>query len=161
MGVQQNILGTRQDTFMVTLMVEHPHKNGQYLDYGIWDTRTGGEIDSEEHLYHPGAMKEPYSLGGRVNPGNIIMSRNFRVGRDLQAQSIPGGIQTLIDAAGRSRVIITMFTMDRYKNVHTPAIVWRGTLKRVTLPEHNSESTSDPGMLEIECSIDAPPTATG
>jgi len=160
MGVQQNILGTRQDTFLVNLTVENPHDLGQYLNYGVWDTRTGGEIDSEEHLYHPGAMKEPYSLGGRVNPGNIIMSRNFRVGRDLQGQ---GGatLQRLIDGVGKSRVIVQQFTMDRYRNQHTPAVVWRGTLKRVTMPEHNSESTSDPGMLEIECTIDAPPTAVG
>src|SRR5262252_438761 len=136
------IRGTRLDTWQVTLQVEHPHKPGNMIPYGVWDTRTGGEIDSEERLYYPGGMAPPYSLGGRITPGQLTMSRNYRLGRDHD------NIQQLIDAAGVSRVVISAQPMDRYKNHYGRPIVWTGTLKTVTLPEHNSESTSDPGMVE-------------
>jgi hypothetical protein len=148
------IRGTRLDTFLVTLSVEHPHNPGHMIDYGIWDTRTGGEIDSEERLYYPGGMANPYSLGGRKTPGNVTLSRNYRLGRDHD------NIQQLIDAAGVSAIKVSMQPMDRYKNRYGSPIVWTGTLKTVTLPEHNSESTSDPGMIELVCTIDNPPTST-
>jgi len=148
------IQGTRQDTFLVNLSVEHPKNLGNFIDYGVWDTKTGGEIDSEERLYYPGGMKPPYSLGGRVNPGQVTLSRNYRLGRDH------ANVQQLIDAVGRSRVKISQQPMDRYKNRYGNPIVWNGTLKTLTLPEHNSESTSDPGMIELVVTVDHPPTST-
>ena len=148
------IRGTRQDTFQVTLMVEHPHVANNMINYGVWDTKTGGEIDSEERLYYPGGMAPPYSLGGRVTPGQVTLSRNHRLGRDHD------NIQQLIDAVGVSRISIHVQPMDRYKNIYGRPIIYTGTLKTVTLPEHNSETTSDPGMLEVVCTIDSPPTST-
>jgi hypothetical protein len=148
------IRGTRQDTWQVTLQVEHPHNPGSMINYGIWDTKTGGELDSEEHLYHPGGMMPPYSLGGMITPGQITLTRNYRLGRDHD------NIQQLIDAVGVSRVSIHQQPMDRYKNHYGRPIVWTGTLKTVTLPEHNSESTADPAMIELVCSIDSAPTST-
>jgi len=154
------IKAARLDTWLVTLQVEHPHQPGKWIKYGIWDTRTGGEIDSEERLYYPGGMRPPYSLGGRITPGQLTLSRNYRLGRDHDGPTGSPGIQQLIDAAGVSRVRVSAQPMDRYKNVYGKPIVWNGTLKTVTLPEHNSESTSDPGMLELVCTIDNKPTAT-
>jgi hypothetical protein len=148
------IKGTRQDTFLVTLSVENPHKLGNFINYGTFDTKTGGEVDSEERLYYPGGMQPPYSLGGRVTPGQVTLTRNYRLGRDHD------NIQQLIDAVGRSRVKVSQQPMDRYKNSYGRPIVWTGTLKTLTLPEHNSESTSDPGMIEVVCTIDKPPTST-
>jgi hypothetical protein len=148
------IRGTRQDTFLVTLSVEHPHSLGNWINYGVWDTKSGGEVDSEERLYYPGGMAPPYSLAGRVNPGQITISRNYRLGRDHD------NVQQLIDAVGVSRVKISQQPMDRHKNNYGRPIVWTGTLKTLTLPEHNSESTSDPGMIELVCTIDKPPTST-
>ena len=150
-----NILGTRQDTFLVALQVEDPKKPGTYIDWGIWDTKTGGDLDSEERLYYPGGMKDPYSLGGRISPQQVTLTRNYRIQRDHYH------IQKLFDSVGVSNIIITQFPMDKYHKEHTPAIVYRGTLKTVTVPEHNSESTSDPAMLSIVCTVDSAPTATG
>lgn len=148
------IRATRQDTWQVNLQVEHPHNPGHMIDYQIWDTKTGGEIDSEENLYYPGGMKPAYSLGGRTVPGQITLSRNYRLQRDHD------NIQQLIDAVGKSDVIISMQPMDKYKNHYGSPIVWKGTLKTLTLPEHNSMSTTDPAMIELVCSIEAPPTST-
>jgi hypothetical protein len=148
------IKGTRQDTWQVTVSIEHPHNPGSFINYGIWDTKTGGALDSEERLYYPGGMRPAYSLGGRTTPGEITLSRNYRLGRDHD------NIQQLIDAVGVSRVFITQQPMDRYKNMYGRPIVWTGTLKTLTLPEHNSESTSDPAMVEIVVTTDASPTST-
>ena len=154
-------LGTRQDTWLVALMVEDPRpghagKNPpEMVDWGIWDTKTGGDLDSEERLYYPGGMMPAYSLGGRILPQQITLTRNYRIHRDhFRAQS-------LLDCVGKSSIQISMFPMDKYGNEHTPAIVWRGTLKTVVLPEHNSESSSDPAMISITCTIDSAPTAVG
>jgi len=160
-AVQTNILGTRQDTWMVGLQVENPHDPGQFLEFGIWDTRSGGEIDSDERLYYPGGMLPPYSLGGRPTPNQMTIARNYRIGRDHMGTAGPPGVQTLIDAVGVSRVIVTVFPMDRFKNQSSRAIVWTGTLKTVNLPEHNSESASDPGMIELTITVDAKPTTFG
>jgi hypothetical protein len=149
--MSSQILGTRQDTFLVNLTIEDPHNLDNLIDFGTWDTRTGGEVDSEERLYYPGGMLPAYSLGGRVTPGNVTISRNYRVGRDHDR------IHKLVDAVGKSRCYVGMTPMDRYKKQHGPPITWVGTLKTVTFPEHNSESTGDPGMIELVISVDKPP----
>src|SRR6516162_4711333 len=122
------IRGTRQDTFLVNLQVEDPHQPGTWWDFGIWDTKTGGDLDSEERLYYPGGMLPSYSLGGRVLPQNVTLTRNYRIHRDHF------NLQKLLDGVGIASVIIQQFPMDKYKTVHGPAIVWRGTLKTVIPP---------------------------
>ena len=150
------ILATRQDTWLVALRVEDPDNPGPpFKDWGVWDTKTGGDLDSEERLYYPGGMKPPYSLGGRILPGQITLTRNYRIHRDHWR------FQELINAVGKSGVQVQVFPMDKYGKEHTPAIVYTGTLKTVTPPEHNSESSSDPGMITVVITVDSAPTATG
>jgi hypothetical protein len=150
------ILGTRQDTWLVALAIEDPANPGDpYPDWGIWDTKTGGDIDSDDHLYYPGGMLPAYDLGGKPTPQSITLSRNYRIQRDHYRA------QKLIDSVGKSNVRITIFPMDKYGNEHTPAIVYLGTLKTVTFPEINSESSSDPGMITIVCTIYSAPSAVG
>ena len=145
---------TRQDTWRITLSVEHPQNPGNMINYGVWDVKSGGEVDSEERVYYPGGMEAPISLGGRKTVGDVTLQRLYRLGRDHD------NIQQLIDAAGRSAVSIAQQPMDIFGNVYGSPIVYVGTLKTVTLPETNSESTSDPGMQEIVCTIPAPPTSS-
>jgi hypothetical protein len=123
------------------------------IDYGIWDKKTGGAIDSEERIYYPGAMASAISLGGRKTVSEVVLSRLYRLQRDHDP------IQQLIDAAGRSAIEIHQQPMDIHGNVYGSPIVYGGTLKTVTLPEHDSES-NDPALLEITCTIPAPPTST-
>lgn len=144
---------TRQDTWVIHLKVEHP-VNGNMIDYGVWDKKTGGGVDSEERIYYPGGMEPPISLGGRKSTGQVTLQRNYRLGRDHDP------IQQLIDAAGRSAVIISQHPMTRSGQVYgSSPIVYRGTLKSVNLPEVDSEG-NDPAMLELVCTIDATPTST-
>jgi hypothetical protein len=144
---------TRQDTWAITLFVEHPHNPGSMINYAVWDKKSGGGVDSEERVYYPGAMAPPISLGGRKTVGQVTLQRLYRLGRDHDP------IQQLIDAVGVSRVSIHQQPMDIHGNVYGSPIVYNGTLKTLNIPDHDSEG-NDPAMIEVVCTIAAPPTST-
>jgi hypothetical protein len=60
----------REDTVLVTVSVDD-------RDLGIFDQKTGGEIDSEESKYNPGGMVGEISLGGRRTIGNVTVERYY------------------------------------------------------------------------------------
>jgi hypothetical protein len=144
---------TRADTWQITFSVEHPHNPGQMINYGVWDKKTGGGVDSEERVYHPGGMAPPISLGGRKSTGQVTLQRLYRLGRDHE------NIQQLVDAVGISRIVISQHPMDTHGNIYGRPIVYVGTLKTLNVPDHDSEG-NDPAMVEAVCTIDATPTST-
>jgi hypothetical protein len=119
-------------------------------DWGIWDGAEGGEVDSEDGKFKPGNMQDEVSLGGSKTTGNMTMKRLYRLKRD-HTQS-----QSLIDGAGRARVVIVKQPLDVEGIAFGKPFIYRGTLKRVKFPDHDSMS-NDPGMLEIEVTCDSPP----
>lgn len=138
--------GTRQDTFVVTLNVEGN-------SFGIWDKKTGGELDSDEVKYWPGGMNDQISLGGRLVPGNVTLQRLYdRV--DDHAR-----IDKLLDAVGRGKCFISQRPMDLHGHPYGHAIVWNGKLKRVLIPDVDSEATSA-ALIEIEMTVDGIPHPT-
>lgn len=136
---------TRQDTYSVNVRIGG-------TNYGVFDKMTGGEVDSEEFKYKPGAMAPPVSLGGTKTVTNVIVSRLYRLERDHDRA------QTLINMTGKASVTISKQPLDVDGNAYGSPIVYTGTLKRVGFPEHDSES-NNPGMLEIEVTIDGYPTS--
>jgi hypothetical protein len=140
---------TRKDTWKVTLFV-----NGK--NWEVWDTRTGGEVDSEQAApYKPGGMGEPIAMGGSVTTANLVLSRMCRVERDW------GHIQELINAAGKATVELQQAALDIDGNAYDAnPLVWKGKLKRVTMPEVDSNST-DAAMIELEIVVDGIPTFAG
>jgi len=52
------------------------------VDYGVWDTFSGGEVASEEVKYRPGGMAAQVSLGGSTTVENITVSRLYVLERD-------------------------------------------------------------------------------
>lgn len=147
-----SILAARSDTWAIRLFVEHPTNPGHMIDYGIWDKKTGGQADSEERLYYPGAMEPPISLGGRKTPENVTLQRLYRLGRDHS------NIQQLFEAVGESRAQVLQQPLDRHKNVFGRPIVYNATFKRCKPPDVDSES-NDPAMIEVELTIDGLPTS--
>src|SRR5262245_35114024 len=135
--------GARQDMFAITLHVEgHPNLQG------YWDKKTGGEIDSDEVKYYPGASYKPVSLGGRIVPGNITLQRLFDRDDDYPF------LQGLIDSVGKARASVTQRPLDLNGNLFGDTRVeWTGIVKRVLIPDVDSESTSA-ALIEIEISID-------
>lgn len=115
---------------------------------GVFDKMTGGEMDSEETKYKPGAMGASLSLGGPQTPGNVVISRLFDYTRDNAL------CKRLMQKAGRVNMSITKSPMSPDGSVYQDSgasIIYTGLMKRVTPPEVDSEG-SGAAMLEIEMS---------
>lgn len=143
---------TRQDTYTISVTIDPPGSDPP-VNLGVFDKMSGGEVDSDETKYNPGAMAPPVSLGGRRTVGNVTVSRLYRLIRDHDRA------QSLINWAGRARMTITKHPMDLDGNIYgSNPIVYSGTLKRVTFPEVDSES-SGAGLLELEMTPEGFPVA--
>ena len=132
--------GSRQDQYAIAVAIDG-------ADTGIWDKKSGGEMDSEETKYKPGGLAGTITLGGSVTPGNLTVSRIFDLNRDLPA------VKGWLNRVGRAGVTVTVQSLDVDGNAFGAPIVYTGKLKMVTPPEVDSES-SDAGMVEIEVSPD-------
>lgn len=144
---------TRQDTQRVTIQIKDPLSQ-QLKNLGVWDKKSGGEIDSDQYKYKAGGMVPQISLGGTRTIGDLTISRLYRQERDHD------WAQDLINWAGKAVVTVTQHFLDVDGNEGEKQIVWVGVLKTVTFPDHDSEST-DPAMIEIVVSPDADPKASG
>src|SRR5215831_18695795 len=121
--------GTRQDMFVVRLTVEGN-------SFGIWDKKTGGELDSDEVKYYPGGMNLPVTLGGKVTPGNLTLQRLYDRLDDHDR------INDLFNAVGRGKVSVSQRPMDLNGDGYGKPVIWTGKLKRVLVPDVDSESTT-------------------
>jgi len=137
---------TRQDTFKVTLMVDG-------LGYGIWDKKTGGELDSDELKYHPGGMAPVISLGGKKLPGNITLQREYDGDND------GSNVAVLFPKVGSARATVKQNTLDFDGNSYGKQIVWKGILKKVSVPDVDSEGNAA-ALMEIEISVDQTPVSS-
>jgi|SRR5262245_30577241 len=137
--------GTRQDTFVVRLIV-------QGNSFGIWDKKTGGELDSDEVKYYPGGMNKVVSLGGRLTPGNITLQRLYDRVDDHDR------INTLLNTVGKGNITVSQRPMDLNGQPYGKTIYWTGRLKRVLVPDVDSEATSA-ALIEVEISTDGIPQA--
>jgi hypothetical protein len=132
---------TRQDTFRVTLTVDS-------RDLGVWDKKTGGDVDSNELKYRPGAMGPLQSLGGTTVPSNVTLQRNYDKVRDHD------NINFLLSRVGGVRATVHQQPLDLDGNPYgSKAVHWHGTLKRVLVPDVDSEGNAA-AMLEVEVSVD-------
>jgi len=141
----------REDTAAIRVLVQHVGDT-KYTDTGIWDKRAGGELDSQETTYYPGAMADRISLGGRVIPGNNTLTRLFRGQRDQDTLGV------MFAGVGKALVRVVEQPMDIDGNAYGQPITWNGTLKKVTPPARDSESTNA-AMIEIEITTTGRPTA--
>jgi hypothetical protein len=139
--------GSRQDQFALTLNVDGH-------DYGFWDKKTGGELDSDEVKYYPGATDQSVSLGGRLVPGNVTLQRLYD-----RVDDHPH-IGLLLGQVGKKQATITQRPLDSDGNLMGARIVWNGTLKRVLIPDVDSEATGA-ALLEIEITVAGNPDVVG
>jgi hypothetical protein len=142
---------TRQDTWELTLFIQNPD-NGNWINFGIFDKKTGGEVDSEEYKFKPGSMEEDVSLGGRVLTGNVILSRLNRIDRDWSHA------QEFINYVGRAKAKVSQQPLDIDGNAGgAKPLVYNGTVKRWSPPEVDSEGTG-PALIEFEFTVQGKPT---
>jgi len=137
--------GTRQDTFCVILYVA-----GNSL--GVWDKKTGGDLDSDEVKYYPGNMAAVQSLGGRLVPNNITLQRLY------DRQDDHDNINYMLNLVGRANCKVTQRPLNFDTTGYGKAIVWTGKLKRVLVPDVDSEATAA-ALIEVEISVDSAPVA--
>jgi hypothetical protein len=131
---------TREDTWRIDVTV-----GGRVL--GVFDSKDGGEIDSEEAKYAPGGMMPEISLGGRRTIGNITVGRYCDRTRDWPL------IKWLANQVGAARVTIGLTPLDPNGIVGGDPLTYSGTLKTVTPPDIDSTG-NDAAKLELECTID-------
>jgi len=114
------------------------------VDLGTWDKKTGGEIDSEETTYKPGAMGARISLGGSVNVGAVTVSRLFDLDRDGTT------MHWLIGRVGKGEMVVAIQPLDVDGNAYGRSLTYSGKLKQYNPYEVDSES-SDAALIELEC----------
>lgn len=127
---------TRKDQWEVSLAVD-----GRSM--GVYDVKTGGETDTDELTYKPGGMAPQISLGGMVTVAAIVISRLYRLDRDHL------NVHWLLSRVGKGKCVVRQQALDIDGNVYGTNLTARGTLKRVTLPEVDSNST-DAAVIELE-----------
>jgi hypothetical protein len=127
----------REDQFDVTVAIDG------IGNLGTFDKMTGGEIDSDEQKYRPGAMAPPVSLGGAVTMGNVTVSRLFDQDRDGPF------FHQLIAMVGVGNIRVTKQPLDMNKTPYGLPLIYTGKIKQVTPPDHDSTS-SDPALFDIE-----------
>jgi hypothetical protein len=128
---------SRTDQYDVTVTIEGLGA------LGTFDKFTGGEVDSDEQKYRPGGMADPVSLGGAVTMGNVVVSRNWVLGRDQ------GYSHKLLSLVGRAWIWAVKQPLDIHKVPYGRPFIYQGKIKSVKLPEHDS-TASDPAMIDIE-----------
>jgi hypothetical protein len=133
----------RRDQYKVLVKVDGVNTPVEW----IFDTMTGGDIDSEELKYRPGGMAESVSLGGTRSINNVVVGKMFDYGIDLTLA------KALSDAVGRATVTVTKIHLDLDKHDVGKRLVYTGKLKNVAFPDVDSES-SEAGImtLEVSCS---------
>ena len=112
-------------------------------DCGIWDKKTGGEVDSSDTTYMPGAMGQRISLGGVQTITPVVADRMFDLDRDGQI------IHWLMSRAGKGDMVCSVQPLDVDGNAYGRPMTYKGKLKMVTPPEADSES-SDAALISLE-----------
>jgi hypothetical protein len=139
---------TRQDTWNVTV---HILDTNTWI--GLWEKKTGGDSDSNELTYMPGGMAPRISLGGQQIPTNITLQREYDGNQDN------GYITTLLKGVGRMKIAVVQRALDFNGQPYGKRITWQGILKRVKMPDVDSEGNAA-ALLEIEVTCGAAPSAT-
>lgn len=131
--------GARQHQFRVTLAVDG-------VDYGIFDTFSGGQGGAESDKYAAGNMGDEESQGGRQTRENVTISRQYRRGRDTVSH------KQLDAKRGKGNAVVTKQPLDADRNAYGAPDIYRGTLVGATGPDHDSNS-SDASMVEYEIEV--------
>lgn len=122
-----------------------------YGPLGVFQTKTGGNADSEEVKDAPGGMGPETALGGRQVTENVTIGRRYIPERD-------GPLKPILRNARGKRfghlLTITVQPLDSDRNPVGPPDVFTGPIKAFNAPDADSNS-SDKAMFEIEQSTDA------
>jgi len=111
---------------------------------GTFDTLSGGGVDSDELKYHLGGMSGVISLGGLSEVDNVVIGRIYLLERDHAL------VGALLDTPGKVGMVICKQPLDGDGNVWGRPLIYIGTHKRTTPPEHDSNAAADAAIIELE-----------
>lgn len=131
--------GQTQDRYNVTVSIDG-------INLGTFAKMTGGDFDSEETKYPPGAMAPVLSLGGRQTISNVICTRLYELERDHVI------MQWLQSRTGRGECVVTKQPLDINEHPFGSPLVYQGKLKKVTPPPADSAATTTPAEWSLEVS---------
>lgn len=124
-----------QSQSLVTVVVD-----GQPL--GVWDTRTGGDVDSEISKRRPGGSRRQKSYPGLSTTSDVTVTRGFERERDHELA------RTLEKRAGLAAASVSEQPLDDEGNAWGKPKTWTGKLKSVNTGDYDSDS-SEPRMIQL------------
>lgn len=122
-----------QSDYQVTVSVD-----GKPL--GVWDTRSGGDTDSDIGSRNTGEGRKLYN--GRAAHADLTVSRDYERERDHELA------RTLRLRAGRAPMTVSEQPLDEDGNPWGKPTVSTGKLKSVNTGEYDADS-GDPRTLEL------------
>lgn len=136
--------GTRKDQSALSVTID-----GE--DTGIWETKTGGGMGSDNELIYPGARARPVSIGGKQIPGPVTLVRTVDLDRDWPIIKLWQG-----KCGKQKRVVVKDQALDEDDNVFGSPYVQTGTLTACNEPERDSKDSSA-AQVTIEVAVDGAP----
>lgn len=130
----------RQDQWYNTVTID-----GRPL--GVWDTLSGGSVDSEETKYKPGGMQPEISLGGTMTIENVTLGRLLgRADWDFMHS-------LMANRVGKAVCTVARQPLDVDGNPFGRPLVYTGILQNVT-PGDTDSNSSDAQVWEITISTE-------
>jgi hypothetical protein len=133
--------GSRNSLERVTTSITNAA--GEFEDWGVFDTFSGGEADSEETRHRAGGGGVEKPLGGSKTVGNVTITRLLELERDW------GRLKDLMNRQGSARIIAVRQRLDVDYNAFGDPMTYTGIVKTVTPPDSDS-TDDDAAMIEIE-----------
>lgn len=130
----------RQDQWANTVTIDG-------VPLGLWDTMSGGDVDSQETKYKPGGLQPEISLGGSTTVNNVTL------GRLLSREDWPFMQSLMSRRVGRASVTVARQPLDTDGNPFGAPLVYRGVLQNVT-PGDTDSTSSDAQIWEITVSTE-------
>lgn len=111
----------------------------------LFSTRSGGNLDSQESKFMPGAMQPERALGGTQTVENVTLSGEYRP--ELHEDHI----QYLKRKAGKGDATVTEQSLDADGNSFGRPQTWVGVLKAINTGDYDA-SSGDARLVELEIS---------
>jgi hypothetical protein len=133
----------REDQFLI-----HAGVNGVSIpSVHSWQSKEGGDVQSDAVVTHPGGMLGAITLGGPNKRSDVTVKRIF------QDTDMPF-VRPLEQACGNSRGWVSWTPLDADKNpVANSTMTLNGVLKEVQSPQGNANATG-PANLGLVFSVD-------
>jgi hypothetical protein len=124
-----------QDSSLVTAVVD-----GQPL--GVFDSRSGGEVDSEVSKRYVGGQRVQQIYKGLRATGDVTITRGYERERDHELA------RTLEQRAGLAPMSVSEQPLDDEGNPWGKPKTWTGKLKSVNTGDYDAQS-GEPRIIEF------------